>query len=146
MIGVRPGFVFFDSTEVERALREAERKALSKFGAFVMTTARRSIRKPRKGGLPSEPGKPPRNQTGRLKNRIFFGYDLGTRSVVIGPEGIRSAEAPPALEYGGPVVVRSRRTGGRPVRVTIEPRPYMAPAFERELPRAPDLWANAVIG
>lgn len=152
MIGAPLGFrlnqakgLFFDRTVVLNATSRAERKVLSKFGAFVRTRARTSIRK-RKG--PSEPGQPPSSHTGLLKRNIFFVYDRSRHSVLIGPILLNQkiGDAPRALEEGG----QSRVFTGRGRRrrllrtVLIRARPYMKPAFERELPAVPALWQNAV--
>ena len=65
---------------------EARRKNLSRAGAFIRQTARRSMRK-RKLGIYSEPGNAPYSHgLQQLKNRLFFAYDPILESVVIGPE------------------------------------------------------------
>ncbi len=126
---------FFDSKKVIRAVDKARRRALSRGGAFVRTTARRSIRK-RKG--PSAPGSPPHSHEGSLRKLIFFGYDRQTKSVVIGPLGIKQSPVPTVLEFGGTVPVKRRRrvadrSKGREKsrrRVRIAKRPYMGPALD----------------
>jgi len=134
--------MFFDRKAVKNAVDRATRKVLSKFGAFVRTTARHSIRK-RKGASP--PGKPPHGHVGLLKRLIFFGYDLVRRSVVIGPTPLRGeAEAPPLLEYGGRARRKDRK--GKSVMATYKSRAFMGPAFEKEKPKLPALWANSVKG
>jgi hypothetical protein len=131
---------FFDRAAVRSAVDKATRRALSKFGAFVRTRARTSIRK-RRGTSP--PGGPPFSHTGFLRRFIFFGYDRDRRSVVIGPvlAGSRSG-APENLEYGGRAEVRRR--DGRAESAAVRPRPFMGPAFQEELPGFPDLWRDSV--
>jgi len=149
---------FFDKPAVTRAVDRAERRVLSKFGAFVRRTARQSIRKPRKkpvGELseselreyrktgrrpfaPSKPGESPRNQTGLLRDNIFFFYDRSERSVTIAPAKMRTDDIPGVLEHGGP----TRLKGGRVA--NIEARPYMGPALEKELPKLEPMWKNSV--
>ncbi len=52
---------------------------------FVLSR-RRSIKKPTKRKPePSQPGEPPKDQTGTLKANILFCYDPSSRTVVIGP-------------------------------------------------------------
>jgi hypothetical protein len=127
------------------ATDRAERKVLSRFGAFVRTRARTSIRQ-RKG--PSAPGQPPSSHTGLLKRNIFFVYDRARHSVLIGPILLNQkvGDAPRALEAGG----WSRVFAGRGRRrrllrtVLIRARPYMRPAYEQELPGVPALWKNAI--
>jgi hypothetical protein len=140
MIGLVTKDMFFDRKAVLGATDRAARKVLSRFGAFVRTTARHSMRK-RKGV--SEPGSPPSVHVGLLKKLLFFGYDAGRKSVVIGPTPLHgTAEAPPLLEYGGRARVKDRK--GRSVLATYRPRPFMGPAFEREKPKLPAMWADSI--
>jgi len=144
-VGFKVTRMFFDRKAVKDAVDRGKRKVLSKFGAFVRQRAKTSIRKRKRM---SQPGQPPSSHAGLLKKFIFFAYDKGRNSVVIGPERLnqKTGDAPPALEYGG----RSRVTGGgrrrkRVVRVvTIRPRPYMGPAFEKEKENLPKLWRDSV--
>lgn len=129
---------FFDRSLVLRATDQATQDTLSKFGAYVRQRARSSIRKRRKV---SEPGKPPSSHVGTLKNLIFFSYDFGRRSVVIGPTQSGRGEAPRLLEEGG---TATRQRGGKSVTARYRARPYMGPAFAAELPRAPKLWQDSV--
>lgn len=136
--------MFFDRKAVTSRLDRTTRKVLSRFGAFVRTGARHSIRK-RKGV--SKPGEPPSSHTGLLRNFIFFGYDRDRRSVVIGPQRLNQkvGDAPHALEYGGPsAVVEGPRGRRRKRRIKVAARPFMGPAFEREKPKLPAMWANSV--
>lgn len=135
--------LFFDRGAVTRAVDKAKRSVLSKAGAFIRTTAKHSIRT-RKGSAP--PGKPPHSHTGLLKRFIFFGYDPGTESVVVGPARInRTTDAPHTLEFGGTTTVERRRKGKvRARKVRIAPRPFMGPALEKERPKLPLLWRGSV--
>src|SRR5262249_47529030 len=151
-------------------LDAGKRRALSKFGAFVRTRARSSIRTRKKA---SKPGSPPSSHTGLLKRFIFFGFDPVAQSVVIGPvlAGPKSG-APETLEYSGPVQIRQavpllRRAAssaqakayrqlvreGRIVppsrefrtrTVFVRARPFMHPAFEAELPKAPQMFKDQI--
>lgn len=145
MINMRIKDMFFDRHVVIAAVDNAKRKVLSKAGAFIRTAAKTSIRK-RKGSAP--PGAPPHSHEGSLRRLILFGYDKPNDSVVVGPVGFTKSEAPSVLEYGGDTVVL-RRVGGRGGKLTsqkvkIAPRPYMAPALEKERPKLPLLWRNSV--
>jgi len=136
--------MFFDADRVKRSADTAARKVLSKAGAFVRTTAKHSIRS-RKGASP--PGSPPSSHTGLLRRFIFFGYDRGRKTVVVGPMRLNQkvGTAPEALEHGGTsVVVEGLRRRRRKRRVRIRARPYMGPAMQKELPKFPSLWANSV--
>ncbi len=129
--------LFFDSPKVLGAVDQATRKVFARFGAFVRRTARGSIRK-RKAS--SVPGTPPSSHTGLLKRFIFFSFDPNRKSVVIGPmrlTGNNRGEAPSVLEYGGTVMLDKKK-------VTIRPRPYMGPAFDKEKPKLPALWRDSL--
>lgn len=121
--------VFFDSELVKRSMDAATRRALSKFGAFVRTRAKTSIRKRK---AISAPGSPPSSHTGKLRKSIFFSYDKAAKSVVVGPlrHGKNAAEL---LEHGG-------GSEGKYYRA----RPFMGPAFQRELPNAPKLFKDSM--
>lgn len=127
--------LFFDRARVTNAVDRTTRKNLSRFGAYVRTRARSSIRRRRRI---SAPGQPPSSHTGLLKRNIFFVYEPTRRSVVIGPILLnRGSGAPELLEHGGTVVRRG-------VRMTYRPRPYIGPAFEAEQDNLSRLWRNSV--
>jgi len=157
---------FFDSERIKKAVPKAQRKVLSRFGAFVRTRSRTSIRK-RKGT--SVPGGPPYSKTGLLKRFIYFAYDLQARSVVIGPQrlsSVKDPDAPNRIEYGGSVRAQSReiwvngqaerdsktgrfRPGSKKKivitgQMTYQPRPFMTPALKAELPGLPGMWRDSI--
>lgn len=170
---------FFDGKKVARHVSLATRRVLSRFGAMVRQTARRSIRNAKKKPvskltdtelaqkkrteaagktytcplMPSEPGQPPRNITGRLKKTIFFRFNPRGRFVDIGPAvGGGASHNMDALEAGGEVRAttsadRGRHTGRRKKHAffyTAKARPFMRPALAKELPRLEALWKGAV--
>lgn len=149
MIDMRIKAMFFDRPQVQKAVSHANRRALSRAGAFVRTRARTSMRK-RRGT--SRPGQPPYAHEGSLRRMILFGYEPSRETVVVGPVGFRSSDAPNVLEFGGRTTVvrrrRSSRMGQRVIktRVRIAARPYMAPALDKERPNLPPLWRNSVRG
>lgn len=129
--------MFFDRPAVMSATDRAQRKVLSRFGAFVRRTARSSIRKRKK---PSPPGQPPSSHEGTLKKHIYFLYSPNSRSVIIGPVLLRAkgTDAPRVLEEGGSVTRRRRKRRYRP-------RPYMGPAFQKEHEQhMPQMWKDSV--
>jgi hypothetical protein len=135
---------FFDSKAVVGAVDRAERRVLSKFGAYVRRTARSSIRTRKRM---SRPGEPPTNRTGMLKRFIFFGYDRMRASVVIGPMRLNSkrGDAPEALEHGGSSIVTAyRRKRVVRKRMNIRARPFMGPALAKEQPKLPDMWRDSI--
>ena len=145
MIRLQITKLFFDKQAVRDKVDAGTRRVLSKFGAFVRQTARRSIR-PRK--RTSRPGQPPSSHTGLLKKFIFFGYDPAPGSVVIGPvrltqkgRGDPRKTAPHLLEYGGTTTLQRN---GKRQRATFRGRPFMGPAFEKEQPKLPAMWRDPV--
>lgn len=174
MIGARMDMrkFFFDSPRVMKAADATTRRIYAKFGFFVRRVARKSIKKARqkrlaemgqdelrryriaqsiarrKGGrqprrplAASRPGEPPRSRTGRLKQGIFFAYEPNKRTVVIGPQagGPRTADV---LEYGGTTKLTTGPQRGKNVRVAA--RPYMGPAFAKEMPKLAGLWRDSI--
>jgi len=157
---------FFDRAKVMRAVEKAKRRSLAKGGGLVRTVARRSMRKVKDPLRRSPPGKPPFAHEGSLRRLLFFAWDPGTRSVIVGPTGFKGSTAPSTLEFGGTVkgdgrVIRvrdgvGRGKGGRFTskaksvrltgRVRIAPRPYMGPALEKSASKLPALWRDAVKG
>ena len=133
--------MFFDSAVVLKKTDAATHKVLGRFGAYVRQTARQSIRN-RKGS--SKSGSPPTNQTGLLKYNIYFGYDPERQSVVIGPAKLNKGtpEALAALEYGGTSTMTTRK--GKKKRITVAARPFMGPAYEKEQPKLPAMWAGSI--
>ena len=141
MIGFEIKQIFFDRRAVTTRMEPAKRKVLSRFGAFVRRTAKGSIRRRKK---PAPPESPPSSHTGLLRKFIFFGFDRGRHSVVIGPVRLDRrgrGEAPSLLEYGGQTTLVRR---GKRRRTMYKARPYMGPAFEKEQPKLPAMWLDSV--
>lgn len=164
MIDISIKSQFFDRPKVVAAVDKARRRALSRAGAYVRTSARTSIRKRKSYAAP---GNPPHSHEGSLRKMILFGYDRSSDSVVVGPVGFRRSVVPNLLEFGGKVRNTRRRVVrvGQPGRnergqfvlgqrkvieageeLNYEPRPYMAPALEREKGRIPKAWKNSIRG
>jgi hypothetical protein len=170
MLDMRIKELFFDKARVVRAVDKARRAVLSKAGAFIRQRAKTSMRKRK---AISAPGQPPSAHEGSLRRFLYFGYDPGADTVVVGPAATNqvffgrdrkpvTGTVPSVLEYGGQITIfevhkhgtwqradlRSRRRlAGLRTRyrtVTIRPRPYMRPALTAELPRLPALWRNSV--
>lgn len=89
---------------------------------------------------PSRPGEPPRKITGTLSRNIRFVVERGP-VVVIGPVRLsKPGLATEALEKGGRATGFVRRFVGKKIErvrrtFLIQPRPYMAVAHEKNLPK-----------
>lgn len=109
---------FFDRKAIQDELGKTYARALSKAGAFIRTTARRSMRRRKRA---SEPGTPPsvhsRNAVANLRN-ILFAYDRRRQSVVIGPVLLNQKQSlngqllagtvPQLHEFGGTAGIREK--------------------------------------
>ena len=108
---------FFDRSEIQRRLSEAERRAMSRIGAFIRTRARSSLRRRKKVASPSQtPSVHSRDNRASLKN-ILFGYEPRRHTVVIGPvrlnlssqAGLGGKTVPELHEKGGSITVHEMR-------------------------------------
>lgn len=170
VIGLRAQVMksFFDRGAVMKVLNAQERRYMARSGAYVMTTARRSMRKvakakkiERAGKTPrqfaeaikaeryrraSKPGQPPRYRTGGIRKNTFFAFDGPRGGVVIGPARFASAGqmVPKVLEEGGTITRKLK--SGRRVRDQIKPRPYMAPALRQTIPKVRGFIRDATRG
>jgi len=140
---------FFDRPAVKQAVDKGTRKALSKWGAYVRTAAKSSIRKRKKS---SAPGQPPSSHQGSLKKLIFFAFDPGRESVVAGPLSFGKNPGADVLEYGGmhSIFLRQpRRNDGtrgpsKTIRVKYRAFPFMGPAEEQVRGELPNIWRNSI--
>ena len=167
MIGVRmkaiSGDNFFDSAKVKKLLTAAKRKSLSKFGAFVRTTARQSIKtaetkksrmartKAKKTGdkMPepifeaSKPGEAPRTRrAGQPIKRILFGYEPDNGGNVVIGFGLTfggMTGTPGRLERGGSFT--NKRTGRT---ITVAKRPTLVPTLAKEKSKAALMFADSL--
>lgn len=143
---------FLDRKGVLQRVKKRRRLAMMRVGAFIRTTARRSMRV-RKG--PSAPGTPPSAHLRHLKDGVFFTYDANSDTVVCGPVKAPALgyDVPGVLEAGGRVSLEmvkltwsDAKAGGRfspaawhtdhpeqiierkRITFSIARRPYMGPA------------------
>ncbi|TWU12860.1 hypothetical protein CA54_16860 [Symmachiella macrocystis] len=123
----------FNPRAVVSPKERATRHVLSRFGSFVRRTARSSIRKRKRV---SGSGDPPSSHEGGLRRLLLFAFDMAAQSVVVGPLLYRSGVAE-LLEEGGQAVRRGKR-------VSYEPRPFMGPAYQENLPKVPSLWRDSI--
>jgi hypothetical protein len=171
---------FFDRPKVIAAIDEASRESLAKAGGAIRVTARNSMKptpirrradreqKAKAAGRQlrpqtarakarmlasahAPPGSPPRYNIGLLRDLLFFSWDPGTRSLVIGPVGFSRSKVPEVLEQGGSIMVSvaTRKVQGQPLKrvrkqVQIAARPYMSPALAKNIQKIPEFWKNSV--
>jgi len=139
--------MFFDRGVTRRFLDPLTYHYLSHKAGFIRLTARRSQRW-RKG--PSAPGTPPHAHIGHMRRLLWYAFDRGNRSVVVGPYGFErkgfaatNPTVPELHEFGG-VMVRTNRKG-RTQLYRYPARPYMAPALEaaEATGQEGEFWAEA---
>lgn len=161
---------FFDRPAVVRAMSATTRAVLSKFGAFVRTRAKSSIRKARQKTLgemtPDEilayriaateakragrprPKRPLASSRPGEPPRSVLGYLRKFIYFAWDPQAKSVVVGPAQFGGAGGQAPRVLEEGGRAVlyngqTITIRPRPYMRPAFDAELRGLPKLWAEA---
>lgn len=134
----------YSRRKVRRTLRKARQKTLAEMTSQERQryrirqeyAKRQGLPKPKRPLAPSKPGEPPRMRVGLIKKLMFFAYDPGNRSVVVGPAIIDNPTgAPETLEYGGFVETPNGR-------FRIEARPYMNPVFDEMVPQLPRFLAG----
>ena len=129
---------FFDRQRVRDAIGRAERRVLSRQGAYLRGAAKRQ---PRRRKRSSRPGETPTHWSSdryaSLKN-IWFTYEPSKRMVVVGPVRVGTrVNVPQLMEHGGTVTFRGKR-------VRIRPRKYMRAAYEASRDKLNKMWAGAV--
>jgi hypothetical protein len=175
---------YFDREAVIKALDGPRRRALNEMGRRIRKFAQKSLRY---GDKSSPPGSPPtahksrrRKRTSRstgkvryrsvsfLREFMEYGYDLDTKSTVVGPRRLNGTADPDSmhrLEYGGSFQGKGRTfsvknavgrdakgrytsQGSKTVRlagtIRIAPRPFMGPALQAEIPGFAPLWKDSV--
>lgn len=140
--------LFFDKPAVMNAMDRATNRALSRLGAYVMSDAKRSLRKAGPKTRPSTPPAPPRSRTGLLKERIKFAYEREKRTVVIGPMKLprtRYDDNLIMLEYGGKRQMKGLGWGHRRSSIAVyKKRPFMQPAYDKNIGLAHKLYKDAL--
>jgi hypothetical protein len=130
-------------TFAKRSIRPARRRSLGSMTEDEQTAYKIRSRiaaaegqpKPKLPFASSEPGKPPRNRTGLLRDKILFAYDPNSESVVVGPALLNGGNgAPETLEFGG------RNDRG----VFVEPRPFMQPALASAVGKYPSVFEDSM--
>jgi hypothetical protein len=130
---------FFDRDTVLRKVKDGTKSSLAKFGSYVRTRARRSIRQRKKS---AQPGSPPSSHTRLLRDFIFFGYDDRTDSVVVGPALMKqqtNPTIPNVLEKGGTL---THWKTGKPA--VYRAFPFMEPALSAESEKFVGLFSGVV--
>lgn len=133
MLGSKTTFSI-DIKAISKALEDKEQKILEKFGRYVATTAKRSMRTRKK---PSAAGSPPsahndgRTRYGPLLKKLYGAYwDPTTRSIIVGPKGQAGKNAPSLQEYGGTKIIKIKKI---PPKSGRKATPAQAAAYKRKL-------------
>jgi len=169
-----PKFSYRSSGRLKEQVQKASERITQRMAAYIMTSARGSLRKPLKppkktksgkprknAAKPSQPGEKPRATSAFKKNVIFQQVTSGsvfgrkTPSYVIGPRllpGKKYKDTPEALEVGANTTreVPDGYTRGKlnikRVRANYKARPFMVPALEKRIKEFPKLWENVIRG
>ena len=130
----------FSERVILNRTEKGTRKRLRTIGAMVRNIARNSMKKRQS---PSPPGKPPRVIDGKLKKFLFYVVDRA-ESVTVGPVKLAETGTPRILEMGGIKINRRRKAGRRILqKVSVKPRPYMAPANRIAADNYQEVFKNA---
>lgn len=163
---------FFDREKIIKALDKAEHSSIFRGLMLVRKIAQRSMRSGGKKKKRSLPGQPPRyHGTKYLRKFLYAAYDTQHKVGVAGPTLLTGSgkrnhgkTVPETLEYGGEVdttdflvrgewisigdkslTANAKRWAPRRNRVaTIEPRPYMKPAYEKAKPSLMKFWQDSM--
>jgi hypothetical protein len=133
--------LFFDSPRVITVMDRAEKRALSKAGAFVRRRAQSSLRRRKKS---SPPGKPPSRHAGTKQSLkfILFLYEPHNHGVVVGPVKFTGGgDVPNLMEHGGTAVIR---TEARSKIARYARRPFMGPALTEVSTELPAIFSGEV--
>lgn len=136
--------LFFDSPRVITVMDRAEKRALSKAGAFVRRRAQNRLRRRKKS---SPPGRPPSRHAGTNSSLrfILFLYEPQNHGVVVGPVKFTGGgDVPNLMEQGGTTVVRDKTNNARSKIARYPRRPFMGPALEDVANELPEIFAGEV--
>lgn len=155
-----------------RAVERAKKLGSTRQAQAVAERAKASIVRRNR---PSQPGETPTDRTGRLRRLIQFAWDDAQGVALAGPALAPSSRPggdgnpvgstiPAVLEHGGQIrnvevrtrrgwvndTQRLRRIAPRAERrtrtVSVDARPYMAPAMEAEMHRFPEQFRDSIGG
>ncbi len=173
-IGVAAAKTQFFDRQVFAAYERAEKLALSKFGAYVRSDARKSMRRAPKrkrivgrnfgardergrflkatGGREvvqyghSSAGNPPYTIKGQLRRFIYFLYDRFKQNVIIGPIKLarKSGSGVPVPGLHEHSGHQMVRFGRKQVVAHYPARPYMRPAGEKNVKKLGQLWRDSI--
>jgi hypothetical protein len=119
-------------------------KVLSATGAFTRTAMQRGMRRRKSASKPGD--YPSAHGNSLLRDRILFGFDVGTESLIVGPDKLDSTDrevaaagktVPELINFGGTVTrkaiydpktkqIRRIRHNQRPRQWVYRPRPFVA--------------------
>jgi hypothetical protein len=101
----------WDSKAVINAVGRVKGEALRLTALDIQRTSKRSMKKPNKKKLHSDPGAAPFVHTGAYRESIRFAWDANSRSAVIGAIKYKGqSQGAKALEHGGTVTKKVKET------------------------------------
>ena len=142
--------IFFNDKNIYRYINISERRVLGRQGSYVRSLMRSSM-KSRTGkksrNIASAPGTPPYYHTRggfSLRSRIYFRFDVQSRSVVIGVEDSRN-KIGELHDKGGVRRIRVREKGKTKTVSAVYPaRPFTMPALVKAQPKLAEFWQDQV--
>ena len=144
--------IFFNDKRIFYYINKAERKVLGNQGAHLRKEMRNSMRQrtgKKSKHIASPPGTPPyfhvRGGSGfSLRSRIFFRFDVQSRSVVIGVEDSRN-KIGELHDKGGVRRIRVREKGQTKTVSAVYPaRPFTMPALVKAQPKLAEFWRDQI--
>jgi hypothetical protein len=133
-----------ESSRVQTAYLQAEKRVLTRAAARGRVMARRRMQKRNR---PSAPGEGPSVRKGQLKRFLIYAYETEKHVSLFGPRKLAGANqnTPEVLEKG---LTAPRKVGrGRNRRskaIRFQKRPAMQPALAELTPGLPAMWKNAI--
>ena len=130
---------FFDRKAVMDATTKAERRVLSKQGAFLRKAFRNALRRRKKTSSPGQyPHVHSNDKYATLKN-ILYAYNPSRHSVYVGPVRLNTKHnVPQLLTHGGTVHKRNGKT------IHIRKRKMIKDKYEEVQDKLTSMWKDSI--
>lgn len=121
------------NTEILAAqCRKAAKNSMKK--AAKLSKKKQGLLKQGAGGeVYSNPGEPPLEKVGLLKEHLYYAWNAATKSAFIGPMKLnKMGSVPESLEHGKPTLIETGKKEQRKIiQVPVEARPFDRPALAK---------------